>query len=349
MSYPHPAGDALADALLEEIAGLADRPYEEIGVPTFFIGEDLSGGALSGGARADERAVRLGSDFTRLARALASKVPELKTADIGKLMEIFSDRQFPTFGAELPIKRVIDEAALLTELDHPMPDEADAVLVEIAAGMAGSRAIRAVNFHATPCYREAEFRRQIAAYAEAFEPVTRENFAAAVAGDWPHERHGLIPMLFEGFRDNLDVMLPILEEYGFTGFFFVPSIFLGLPAEEQRAFAAAHDLDPALKDEYPGERIALTWDEARAIAARGHVFACHSRTHNEVTADTPTETLVDEIVTAKREMEEGLGQEVDIFCWLGGAGVGVNPEADRMLRAAGFRYLFSNFKIQKLQ
>lgn len=349
MSYPLPEGDALADALLEEIAGLADRPYEEIGVPTFFIGEDLSDGAVPAIARVDERAARLGSEFARLAHALASRVPALETADIGKLMEIFADRQFPTFGAELPIRRVIDEAALLTETEHPMPDPAHAVLVEIAAGMAGSRAIRAANFHATPRYREAEFRRQIAAYAEAFEPVTRANFAAAIAGDWPHDRHGLIPMLFEGFRDNLDVMLPIMEEHGLTAFFFVPSIFLGLPADEQRSFAASHDLDPALKDEYPGERIALTWEEARAIAARGHVFACHSRTHFELTADTPVDVLEDEILTAKAEMEAGLGQEVDIFCWLGGAGVGVNPEADRLLRAAGFRYLFSNFKVQKLQ
>lgn len=349
MTHPHPEGDALADALIEEIAGLSDRPYEEIGVPTFFIGEDLSDGATPAPARVDERAARLGSEFARLAHALVSRVPELKTSDIGKLMEIFSDRQFPTFGATLPIRRVIDEAALLTRLDHPLPDPADAVLVEIAAGMAGSRAIRAVNFHATPRYREEEFRRQIAAYAEAFEPVTKANFAAAVAGDWPHERHGLIPMLFEGFRDNLDVMLPILEEHGFTGFFFVPSIFLGLPGDEQRSFAAAHDLDPALEDEYPGERIALTWEEACAIADRGHVFACHSRNHSEVTPDTPIAALTEEIVTAKAEMEAGLGQEVDIFCWLGGAGVGVNPLADRMLRKAGFRYLFSNFKIQKLQ
>lgn len=349
MSYPHPEGDALADALLEEIAGLADRPYEEIGVPTFFIGEDLSDGARPGVAKVDVRAARLGSEFARLASALARRVPELETEHVGKLMEIFADRQFPTFGASVPIRRVIDEAALLTEIDHPMPDPAHAVLVEIAAGMAGSRAIRAVNFHATPRYHADEFRRQIAAYAEAFEPVTKDNFAAAVAGDWPHKRHGLIPMLFEGFRDNLDVMLPIMEEHGLTGFFFVPSLFLGLPADEQRAFAAANELDPALTDEYPGERIALTWEEARSIAARGHVFACHSRTHFKLTADTPVDVLEDEILTAKAEMTAGLGQDVDIFCWLGGAGVGVNPDADRLLREAGFRYLFSNFKIQKLQ
>ena len=48
-------------------------------------------------------------------------------------------------------------------------------------------------------------------------------------------------------------------------------------------------------------------------------------------------------------MEAELGAVVEIFCWLEGAAIGVNAEADAMLRDAGYRYLFSNFKIQKLQ
>lgn len=345
-----PALDTFADDLLEELNGLGDdRPYEELGVPTFFIGEDASAGARPPTAVVDERASRLGWSFAHMAHALAARVPDLTLSHIAKLMEVFADRQFPSFGARLPIKRVIADAAMMVDLDHPMPELADAVLVEIAAGMAGSRAIRAVNFHATPRYNEDEYRRQIAAYAELFEPVTEANFAAAVDGDWPYERHGLIPVLFEGFRDNYDVMLPILEEYGFTGFFFVPSIFPGIPASAQRMFAATHDLDPALADEYEGERIALSWDEVRDIRRRGHIVACHTRNHFELTAGAPYEVVYDEIVNAKAEMEEQLGEAADIFCWSIGAGLGLHAEADRLLRAAGFRYLFSNFKIQKLR
>jgi peptidoglycan/xylan/chitin deacetylase (PgdA/CDA1 family) len=350
MSSPQPVVDTFADDLLEEIAGLGDdRPYEEIGVPTFFIGEDVSYGAAPPVPRLDERASTLGWNFARMAHALAAKVPELTTADIGKLMEVFADRHFPSFGARLPVKRVIADAALMTELDHPMPEPADAVLVELAAGMAGARAIRAVNFHATPSYHADEYRRQLAAYAELFEPVTRDTFAAAVAGDWPHERPGLIVLLFEGFRDNYDVMLPILEEFGFTGVFFVPSIFPGIPADLQREYAATHDLDPALADEYEGERIALSWDELRDIRRRGHIVGCHTRNHVELTADTPVSILREETLLAKAELEDELGEEVELFCWSIGAGLGVHPEADRLVRKAGFRYLFSNFKIQKLQ
>ena len=222
-------------------------------------------------------------------------------------------------------------------------------LAQITAGLARSRAVRVVNFHATPRYREAEYRRQIAEYALRFEPITNANLASAVNGSWAGDRPGLMPVLFEGFRDHYDVMLPVLEEYGFAAWLFVPPAFLDVPADNQRAYASAHVLHLPKHDEYPGERVALSWDEARDISARGHVFACHSRTHFELRPDTPLDVLHDEIVMAKAAMARELGVEVDCFCWLRGAALGVNADADRLLREADYRYLFSNFRIQALQ
>lgn len=232
--------------------------------------------------------------------------------------------------------------------DLSKPVSAPAMLAQLIAGLKDSRAVRVVNFHATPRYREHEFRLQVAEFARRFEPITRESFASAVNGNWAGNRPGMLPVLFEGFRDNFDVMLPILEEHGFIGWFFIPPRFLGVPAPDQRAYAAAHVLHLPKRDEYPGERIAINWDEARSIVARGHVIACHSRTHFELKPDTPLGVLRDEIAVAKTEMERELGVEIDCFCWLRGAALGVNPDADRLLRKVGFRYLFSNFQIQAL-
>jgi peptidoglycan/xylan/chitin deacetylase (PgdA/CDA1 family) len=229
-----------------------------------------------------------------------------------------------------------------------LPGTADETLASLLAGLSAGRVLRVVNFHATPRYRAEEYRRQIAAFAQGFAPITPANFDSAFDGTWADARPGLMPVLFEGFRDNLDVMLPILEEHGFAGWFFVPSAFPGLPPAEQRAYAEAHVLHVPARDEYPGDRIVLTWEEARAIAARGHGFACHSRSHFDLRPDTPDEVLRQEILTAAAEFREGLGRPVEIFCWLHGAEVGVNPRADAMLREAGFRYLFSNFKVQRL-
>ena len=154
--------------------------------------------------------------------------------------------------------------------------------------------------------------------------------------------------MFEGFRDNYDVILPILEEFGFVGWFFVPSHFLNVPARRQRIFAARHSLHYGA-DEYPGDRIALSWVELRAAHSRGHLVACHSRNHTALLRDTPDDVLHDEIVVAKQELEDGLGAKVDTFCYLYGAEYGLNPRADALLVEAGFKYLFSNYRLQKLQ
>ena len=229
-----------------------------------------------------------------------------------------------------------------------LPGTFDETLSSLVSGLAAGRVMRVVNFHATPRYREEEYRRQIAAYARLFEPITHLNFDSAFDGTWPHARPGLMPVLFEGFRDNVDVMLPILEEHGFKGWFFVPSAFPAVTPDVQRSYAKAHTLHLPSRDEYPGERVAMTWDEARDLAERGHGFACHSRSHFDLTPDTPDHVLWDEIHTAANEMRAGIGWPVEIFCWLRGAEAGVNPRADAMLREAGFRYLFSNFKVQRL-
>ena len=229
-----------------------------------------------------------------------------------------------------------------------LPGSADETLGALVGGLAAGRVIRVVNFHATPRYRADQYRRQMEAYARLFAPITHLTFDSAFDGTWSDPRPGLMPVLFEGFRDNVDVMLPILEEFGFKGWFFIPSAFPSVVPEVQRSYAKAHRLHLPKHDEYEGDRVAMTWDEAKAVAERGHGFACHSRSHFDLRPDTPDHVLWDEIHTAANEMRNGIGWPVEIFCWLRGAEAGVNRRADTMLKAAGFRYLFSNFKVQRL-
>jgi peptidoglycan/xylan/chitin deacetylase (PgdA/CDA1 family) len=336
MTAPLPA--VPIETLIENLVVDPDRfetiHYAEMGVPMFLVGEDAALATTANAAQADE----LAQHFAELARALAARKPMLDDDDVAVLLELLAKRNFLPAG-QGPSAR--DELAL--------PVQAPVVLRELADGFERARAIRLVNFHATPRYREAEYRQQIAALARDFEPITPANFKDAIDGRWNHARPGVMPALFEGYRDNLDVLLPILEEFGFTAWFFIPSGFLNVPAHEQRSYCADHTLHLPEIDEYPGDRIALTWDEARDIVRRGHAFACHTRTHNEVTPDTPRAVLEDEIAVAKAEMDRELGTSVEIFCWLHGAPLGINPEADDLLRQSGFRYLLSNFKIQKLQ
>ncbi len=229
-----------------------------------------------------------------------------------------------------------------------LPRSPTQTAAELARGLRSGRVFRLINFHATPSTRRDEYRREIAACAGHFSSLSAAALDRVMSGGAMPEKPMLLPILFEGFRDNHDVILPLLEEYGFKAWFFVPSHFLNVPARHQRIFAARHSLEYG-PDEYAGDRIALNWTELRAAHDRGHLVACHSRNHTALHPDTPDDVLQDEIVVAKEELQQGLGAKVDTFCYLYGAEYGLNPRADALLMQSGFRYLFSNFRLQKLQ
>ena len=217
---------------------------------------------------------------------------------------------------------------------------------DLAARLAQGTTIAAVSYHSTPAHRRAEFAAQVARLAQRFDPLTEAGLDAILAGRTP-PRPVVMPILYEGFRDNLDVILPLLEEAGLVAWLVIPPGFLDLDPEDQRLYAAAHDLDhPGCDD--PGERIALTWEEARGIAARGHVFGCHSRGHVELRPDTPDAMLEWEIAGGQALMTRRLGRPARLFCWLRGSAAGLNPRADAMLAREGFRYLLSNLRVQRI-
>lgn len=139
----------------------------------------------------------------------------------------------------------------------------------LVRAFAGGPPIRAVNFHNTPVHRAEEYDRQLGALAERFGPVTEDDLAAFLAtGRWTRSRPGVVIALYNGYRNNFDVMRPLLERHGLVGWFFVASGYVGCPVAEQLAFGAAHTL-ATIPDEYPDGRYALSWDEVRELDRAG--------------------------------------------------------------------------------
>ena len=174
-----------------------------------------------------------------------------------------------------------------------------------------------------------------------------EDALDALAEGWRPPRPLLMPILFEGFRDHLDVILPLLEEAGFRAWLVIPPGFLEVEPCEQRAYAAANRI-LYLEDDYPGERIAMTWDELGALVARGHVLGCHSRDHAALLPDMGDGMLEWQIASGRSLMERRLGRSPALFCWRRGAGLGLEPRADAILRREGFRWLLSNLSLRRL-
>lgn len=219
-------------------------------------------------------------------------------------------------------------------------------LADIVGHLARGGVVRTINYHNTPLSRAREYERQLAALAGRYDPVSERDLEGWLdTGAWHKARPGLIPVFYEGYRSNYEVGAPLAERYGFRAWFFVPSAFPDVPPAEQRAFAAEHHIRFV---EDGGERIAMTWDELRDLDERGHVITSHTRHHVPLAPGTPDELYRREIVGSQRDFERELGHPVKAFAWLYGSEYGADPRADAWLREAGYRFLFSNFKIQRV-
>ena len=206
--------------------------------------------------------------------------------------------------------------------------------------------LRVVNYHLTPASRADIFDREFAALAARYAPVGQDDLAGYLAtGRWPMAKPGVIPVFYNGCRDNFDVARPLLDKHGLVGWFMAVTGFTACPPKDQLAFAARHNLSVA-GEEYPDGRHALSWDELRTLD-RFHVVASHTRSHAQVSLDDPVR-LEDEIVGSQRDFVRELGHPVRALAWLFGGRYGDNPAADAMVDRAGYEFLFSNLALQRL-
>lgn len=226
---------------------------------------------------------------------------------------------------------------------------------ELYHALAEGRYVRAVNFHATPRRLADSLEEQLSRLADAFAPVSYEDLARLVeTGEWPHERPGVVVNFFDGFRDNFEVVAPILERHGLIGWFFVVSGWVATPPEDQLSFAARHFIDlPYDEDDLPADgRLALSPEEVGALAERGHVIASHTRNHVTVSpgldSNPSSEMLEGEAAGSSRDLEHLAGLPVRALAWCEGTRLGASARADEALTDAGYELLFANHAVQRV-
>jgi peptidoglycan/xylan/chitin deacetylase (PgdA/CDA1 family) len=197
---------------------------------------------------------------------------------------------------------------------------------------------RALNYHDVPERFAGAFEDQLRYFAAHFVPVGPHELRELHAGVWRHPKPGLLLTFDDGLRSHADVAAPLLEKYGFTGWFNVPIGFVEAPTAEQRAFARAHRIDPC-EGAFPDGRIALSWDDLLRLDAH-HEICCHTWNHRRLSAALTRDELELEIVASKRRLEDGLGHEVRAFTWVGGEEWAYSAAAAEVIRAAGYEIAF---------
>ena len=218
---------------------------------------------------------------------------------------------------------------------------------EFAGALETKPPVRAVNFHSTPRNRASEYRAQLAQWGERFSAVTEDDLDRYLAtGQWHKPKPGLIIALYDASRNGYDVILPLIEEAGLVGWYFVLTGFVAAAPDAQLAYAAAHDIAVQVA-EYPDGRQALSWSELRDIEKRGHVVASHARSHVSLRELTDGDRE-GEILGSQLDMKNHLGHSVRTFVSYGGPAYGDHPPSDSLIDKAGYQFVFSNLKIQRL-
>jgi peptidoglycan/xylan/chitin deacetylase (PgdA/CDA1 family) len=134
----------------------------------------------------------------------------------------------------------------------------------------------------------------------------------------------------DGYRDNFENAAPVLEKLGLPATFFVVTQWMGT------------DVVPWW-DEQKGVRHPwMTWDQVRSLHQRGFELGAHTRTHADL-GSVPEGVAKEEILGARRELEQHLDAPVELFAYPYGKDANLADANRRLVRCAGFRCCCSCF------
>lgn len=156
-----------------------------------------------------------------------------------------------------------------------------------------NNSIRIINYHRTPIEEMDTFQKQIKYFKKNYQNINYEMLEKFKNNEVILDKPGLIITFDDGLKNNYDNALKILEDNGFTGYFFVSTSLLGT-------------------NDY------MSKEDAADIVNRGHVIGCHTNTHHRMDENDTSDILDYEIVKAKTDLENIIKKSVDIFCWCGG-------------------------------
>lgn len=242
----------------------------------------------------------------------------------------------------------------LTNDDYPRLDEFEespdvraadgSLLNDFLGALEEGRWITVVNYHNTPASTSDDLARSLAVYARHYSSAGMSDLATLFAtGRWNGVRDPILPVFYEGHRNNFEQAGPASDAAGLVAWFFLITGFVSADPAEQVAFARAHHI--GLADEEIGrDRIAMSWDEAAQLS-RHHVVTSHTASHFPAHHLTSPRDVAIEVLAPTEQVKRATGRPSCAHAWLYGSAMGLDEDRDRMLYDAGYRWCFSNLAI----
>lgn len=159
------------------------------------------------------------------------------------------------------------------------------------------------------------FERQMELLTERFKIVRLCDLPKAMATE-PPETNLACVTFDDGYRDNYERAVPVLESKGIKATFFIATGFLG---KTSRTFA--------------GEYAMLEARQVQELAALGHEIGAHTVNHPKLTK-VPLETAWEEIDASKRFLEDLIQGPICSFAYPKG---NYNRAVKELVKEAGFQ------------
>ncbi len=134
----------------------------------------------------------------------------------------------------------------------------------------------------------------------------------------------------DGYRDNFENAMPILESMSLPATFFVVSQWVET------------DVVPFWDRRLGVRHPWMTWQQVRTLHAKGFDIGAHTRTHVDLGMLSPAKAC-DEIAGARADLEDRLGGPVQSFAYPFGGRDHITEANREVVRAAGFRCCCSGF------
>lgn len=194
---------------------------------------------------------------------------------------------------------------------------------------------RVVVYHDIPGQDREQFRQHLIYFSENFKVISLDVLAKALRSGQSIDR--CLSITFDdGFKDNIEVAAPLLEEFGLTACFFVATDSLGRNGraeEEHRRFCSKL----FSRRTCPGS---MAWEDLAILVNKGFTIGSHTRSHCDLTSIS-LKKAIEEIAGSRSDIEKNLGIAPKHFAWPFGSFRHFNDDAARIARDAGYLTCFS--------
>lgn len=142
---------------------------------------------------------------------------------------------------------------------------------------------------------------------------------------------GTLSMTFDdGYRDNFEVVAPILRRLDLPATFFVATGFIGT------------DYAPPWDQHLSRQPGWMSWDQVRALRDQGFEIGAHTNEHIDLATQDP-DAVRAELAKCRSKIEQALGVRPTLFAYPFGGRENMSPAALELVREAGFECCLASY------